>query len=100
MSAATNWREILKAPALGDHIVQVYQDEEFLAEAVGEYIGVGLRQDEGAIVIATLEHRRGVERAPQPNRLPAAPASAPRPRHIISADARPARCIRACLAPQ
>jgi len=58
----TNWREILKAPTLGDHIVQVYQDEEFLAEAVGEYAGVGLRQDEGVLIITTPGHRLAFER--------------------------------------
>ena len=57
MNADMNWREILKTPTLGDHIVQVYQDGEFLAEAVGEYVGVGLRQDEAVVVIATPEHR-------------------------------------------
>lgn len=62
MNAETNWREILKAPTLGDHIVQVYQDEEFLADAVGEYVGVGLRQEEGVVIIATPEHRLAFER--------------------------------------
>lgn len=58
----TTWREILKTPSLGDHVVQIYQDEEFLADAVGEYVGVGLRQGEGAVIIATPEHRRAFER--------------------------------------
>jgi hypothetical protein len=62
MNAEPNWRQILKAPALGDHIVQVYQDEEFLAEAVCEYVGVGLRQDEGVVIIATPEHWLAFER--------------------------------------
>ncbi len=94
MSAATNWREILKAPALGDHIVQVYQDEEFLAEAVGEYIGVGLRQDEGAIVIATLEHRRAFERQLERNGLDAAKAIAQGQLKLFDADAVLAKFMR------
>ena len=52
-----NWQEILKNPSRGDHIVQVYQDEAFLAEAVAEYIGTGLRAGEAAAIIATAAHR-------------------------------------------
>jgi hypothetical protein len=63
MHAETDWREILKAPALGDHIVQVYQDAQFLADAVGEYAGVGLRQDEGVVIIARPQHRLAFEQA-------------------------------------
>jgi len=62
MNADRNWRDILKTPTLGDHIVQVYQDDEFLAEAVGEYAGVGLRQDEAVVIIARPEHQRAFER--------------------------------------
>lgn len=56
MHTNSDWRSTLKNPALGDHIVQVYQDEEFLAEAVCEYAATGLRGGEGVIVIATPAH--------------------------------------------
>ena len=56
MSNRTDWRKIVEQPALGDHIVQVYQDREFLAEAVAEYIVTGLQRGEGAIVVARPEH--------------------------------------------
>ena len=61
MNADINWREILKTPTLGDHIVQVYQDDEFLADAIGEYAGMGLRQDEAVVIIAKPEHRLAFE---------------------------------------
>jgi hypothetical protein len=55
--AASNWPELLQQPAGGDHFVQVYQDEAFLAETVGEYAGTGLRRGDGVIIIARPSHR-------------------------------------------
>lgn len=94
MNAATNWREILKAPTLGDHIVQVYQDEEFLAEAVGEYVGTGLRQDEGLIIIATPRHSRAFERQLERNGLDPAKAIAQGQLKFFDADAMLAKFMR------
>lgn len=51
-----NWPELLQRPTAGDHFVQVYQDRAFLCEAVAEYVGTGLKQDEGAILIARPAH--------------------------------------------
>jgi hypothetical protein len=51
-----DWKELLRAPQDGDHIVQVYQDRTFLASAVAEYVGNGLRKGEAAIVIARPDH--------------------------------------------
>ncbi len=51
-----NWSEVLREPSHGDHIVQTYQDPAFLAEAVAEYLGTGLRRGEAAIVIARPQH--------------------------------------------
>lgn len=50
------WIDLLKHPTGGEHFVQVYRDEAFLCEAVAEYIGTGLQQGEGAILIATPAH--------------------------------------------
>ena len=61
MSTKADWRQVLEQPALGDHIVQVYQDREFLAEAVAEYIGTALQRGEAAIVIARPEHLSAFE---------------------------------------
>jgi MEDS: MEthanogen/methylotroph, DcmR Sensory domain len=57
MNTMPNWPELLKQPGRCDHIVQLYQDAEFLTEAVVDYIGTGLQRGEAAIVIATPEHR-------------------------------------------
>lgn len=51
-----SWSEVLREPSRGDHIVQTYQDPAFLAEAVAEYLGTGLRRGETAIVIARPQH--------------------------------------------
>lgn len=50
------WTELLRESAGGEHFVQVYQDRAFLCQAVAEYIGTGLRNGEGAILIARPEH--------------------------------------------
>jgi len=52
----TDWPELLKHPEGGDHFVQIYRDEAFLAEAVGEYTGTGLHRGEGVIIIARPSH--------------------------------------------
>lgn len=53
---SNQWQQALQRPAPRDHIVQVYQDQRYLADAVGEYIGTGLARGEAAIVIARPEH--------------------------------------------
>jgi hypothetical protein len=47
----------LKEPGPHDHFVQLYQEVDGLAEAVAEYVGAGLERGEGAVIIATPEHR-------------------------------------------
>lgn len=51
-----NWSELVDRPAR-EHFVQVYQDVEFLGEAVTRYLRAGLDAGEAAIVIARPEHR-------------------------------------------
>ncbi|MGH8740400.1 MAG: MEDS domain-containing protein [Burkholderiales bacterium] len=51
-----NWPELLQYPTPGDHFVQVYQDQTFLCEAVAEYVGSGLKQGEGVMLIARPAH--------------------------------------------
>jgi hypothetical protein len=57
MHTTMNWPELVKHPGERDHFVQVYQDAQFLSEAVGEYLGAGLRRGEAGLVIARPEHR-------------------------------------------
>jgi hypothetical protein len=51
-----NWQDLVDRPAR-EHFVQVYQDAEFLAEAVSRYLQAGLDAGEAGIVIARPEHR-------------------------------------------
>jgi hypothetical protein len=44
----------------GGHFVQFYQDDAYLVESVGAYIAASLGVREGAIVIATPEHREAL----------------------------------------
>ena len=63
MNARTDWRDLLARPTLSEHIVQVYQDEGFLAEAVVEYVRTGMQGGQAAILIVTGEHRAAFEKA-------------------------------------
>src|SRR5258706_561729 len=40
-----------------EHFVQFYEDDSFLEESVASYVGMGLENGEGAVAIATREHR-------------------------------------------
>lgn len=52
------WQDLLKHSCGGDHFAQLYQDDDFLADAVCEYLASGLRAGEAALVIATATHRK------------------------------------------
>lgn len=43
-----------------EHLVQFYEDDEFLIDSLSTFIGSGIGAGEGAIVIATPEHREGL----------------------------------------
>ena len=43
------------------HFVQFYEDDSFLIESVGAFFAAGLHTREGALVIATGEHREALE---------------------------------------
>jgi hypothetical protein len=51
------WSELVSHPADGHHIVQLYQDEAFLVEAVAQYAASSLRAGAAVIIIATGAHR-------------------------------------------
>src|SRR4051812_29127743 len=52
----TAWKKILTSPVLGQHVAQVYRDDSFLEEAVSVFIGMGLSQGEGILLVATPAH--------------------------------------------
>lgn len=56
---AESWTELVRQPADGEHFVQLYRDESFLYELVGEYAATALERGEGVILIATPAHRHG-----------------------------------------
>jgi PAS domain S-box-containing protein len=47
-------------PPHGEHLVQFYENDEFLASAVAAFLGEGIAAGEPAIMIATREHRDAV----------------------------------------
>lgn len=57
MDTTLDWPELLRHPGARDHMVQVYQDRDFLIDAVSLYVCAGLRAGEAAIVIVRPEHR-------------------------------------------
>jgi PAS domain S-box-containing protein len=59
-SAAAPPRDWTRIDA-GEHLVQFYEAEPFLLDALCGYIGTGLREGEACIVIATGEHQRGLD---------------------------------------
>lgn len=43
-----------------DHIVQFYEADEFLCDAVAEFLAEGLRRGERAVALTTVPHRDGI----------------------------------------
>jgi hypothetical protein len=62
MNAPAPWQSLLRAPLPGQHIAQLYTEHQFLARAVGQFVGDGLRQGDAVIVIATPLHWRAILR--------------------------------------
>jgi hypothetical protein len=56
MTATAAWEGLLVRPQDGHHIAQLYQDDEFLIEALSHFVGSGLAQGDGVVVIATAQH--------------------------------------------
>lgn len=50
------WKQVLAAPAAGDHMVQTYQEPSFLAETVAHFAAHGLQRGEGVLLIVTQQH--------------------------------------------
>jgi MEDS: MEthanogen/methylotroph, DcmR Sensory domain len=53
---ARNWDGVVAAAAPCDHIVQLYQDQDFLNRAVCRFAGAALANGEGIILVPTLTH--------------------------------------------
>jgi hypothetical protein len=53
------WDRVVVNAVACDHIVQLYQDEDFLNRAVCRFVGAGLANGEGIILVPTLTHWNG-----------------------------------------
>jgi hypothetical protein len=51
-----HWDDILAHAAPRDHVVQLYQDQDFLNRAVCRFAGAALANGEGLILVPTTEH--------------------------------------------
>ena len=60
MSSVSSWESVLRAPRPCDHVVQLYNDEAFLLRAVTHFLGTGLAQGEGGVLVATPSHVKAV----------------------------------------
>lgn len=58
--SAEDDRRDISAP--GEHFVQFYEDDDFLLDAIADFIGNGLRAGEAGVVVATAAHRQELER--------------------------------------
>ena len=70
MTATANWQELLARPLDGNHIAQIYQDEDFLIDALSHFVTTGLAQGDGLVVIATPEHWDACVRRLESGELP------------------------------
>lgn len=59
-SSSQSGDDLLSLPTRDNHIVQFYEKESFLCDAVAQFLAVGLAAGEPACVIATEDHRRAV----------------------------------------
>ena len=50
------WDRVVADAAPWDHIVQLYQDQDFLSRAVCRFVGAGFANGEGVILVSTLPH--------------------------------------------
>ena len=54
---AADWTQLVERAAAGDHYVQIYNDDDFLCEAVARYASAGLRNGDAVFLVATPGHR-------------------------------------------
>lgn len=60
MSSVASWESVLRAPRPCDHVVQLYKDEGFLLRAVTHFLGIGLAEGGGGVLVATPSHVKAV----------------------------------------
>ena len=60
-----HWDQVVADAAPCDHIVQLYQDQDFLNRAVCRFAGAALANGEGIILVPTLTHWNGIPPTPR-----------------------------------
>ncbi len=58
-SRHSSWKELLSAPGPGSHVLQLYENHDFLAAAVGHFAAEGLRRGEAVRLSGTAQHLEG-----------------------------------------
>ncbi len=59
----SSWTELLSHAGSGDHVVQLYgQDDQLLARNVSRYLAEGMRRQDGLVVVATPDHTQAIAR--------------------------------------
>src|SRR5258705_9207228 len=58
LAPVCNWSEMNNA----DHFVQFYETDPFLLNSLSGFVGAGLKANESVIVVATENHRQGLEK--------------------------------------
>src|SRR5215471_5938259 len=54
------WDRVVADAGPCDHIVQLYQDQDFLSRAVCRFAGAAIANGEGIILVPTLAHWNGI----------------------------------------
>jgi MEDS: MEthanogen/methylotroph, DcmR Sensory domain len=57
-----SWQELLASPAPASHIVQIYDNDDFVASGVALFAAEGLRRGEAVLLTGTEAHLRAVRR--------------------------------------
>lgn len=60
--ASATWQSVLATPAPSQHVAQLYTEPAFLARAVGQFAGDGLRGGDAVIIIAIPLHWQEIAR--------------------------------------
>src|SRR5262249_6338616 len=97
MNAGTRmeaWDQLVADPRPHDHIVQLYQEKAFLNRAVCRFVGAGLANGEGIILVSTAPHWTGFHAYLEDEGVNVSAARKRGQLTVVDADARLPRFIR------
>ena len=61
-SRHASWQELLASPAAGSHILQIYDNDDFVASGVAHFAAEGLLHGEAVVLTGTEAHLRAIRR--------------------------------------